>query len=571
MRSRSLHVLALCASIISLQSLALAQDCDKDGVADPNAIAQGLVPDCNGNVVPDYCDIWIDFTSNDCNNNGIPDDCETDCNKNAIPDDCDIAQGGMADCDGNRIPDMCEVGFDDCNANGQPDACDLRGSIGFDQETYQFAIDHDGFALNPIDVVVGDMNGDDRPDIVSANRSFPLGLSVAVWIAQNDGTFAPGVTYNAGVDAEGVAVGDFDNDDDLDVVVTVRRSNFSQNGVEIFRNNGDGTLTQHAALVVGSYLIDAVSADFNGDSLDDIALADINGARVAVLLATGGANFAAAAYYNVGSRPIYVSVADLDGDDDLDLAASVQGNGGSIAVLANNGSGAFSTLATLNVPDNEGGNEVEAVDVDGDTDADLVLIQQSYKRIATYLNDGSGVFATPIVSQGPADNHVAMTTGDYDNDGLLDVAISTSSGFFPNGDFRPGLGCVMRGNGDGTFLGPKCDVVGDSPLSIASGDFDLDGQLDLAIGVYQFELLRVLKNRTVDAVSDDVNNSGVPDECECIGDLNGDLSINLTDLAILLANFGGPGSAAQGDLNGDSEVELVDLAILLARFGSVCS
>lgn len=60
----------------------------------------------------------------------------------------------------------------------------------------------------------------------------------------------------------------------------------------------------------------------------------------------------------------------------------------------------------------------------------------------------------------------------------------------------------------------------------------------------------------------------------CPADLNGDDTIGLTDLAILLAHFGlgpvPPQAPTDGDLDGDQDVDLTDLAILLAQFGSPC-
>lgn len=50
------------------------------------------------------------------------------------------------------------------------------------------------------------------------------------------------------------------------------------------------------------------------------------------------------------------------------------------------------------------------------------------------------------------------------------------------------------------------------------------------------------------------------------GDTNGDGAVNLTDLATLLANFGGNGS---GDVTGDGRVNLQDLALLLSNFGAL--
>jgi hypothetical protein len=64
---------------------------------------------------------------------------------------------------------------------------------------------------------------------------------------------------------------------------------------------------------------------------------------------------------------------------------------------------------------------------------------------------------------------------------------------------------------------------------------------------------------------------GVEDEF-CFGDLDGDLDIDLADLAQLLANYGTPSGAfyEDGDLDGDGDVDLADLAGLLAVYGTTC-
>jgi hypothetical protein len=61
-------------------------------------------------------------------------------------------------------------------------------------------------------------------------------------------------------------------------------------------------------------------------------------------------------------------------------------------------------------------------------------------------------------------------------------------------------------------------------------------------------------------------------DAACPGDLDGDQSIGLQDLAYLLGNFGTPSGAvyADGDLDGDGDVDLQDLANLLAAFGTTC-
>jgi hypothetical protein len=91
--------------------------------------------DCNGNGIPDACDIADcppgDISCGDCNGNGVPDGCElsgNDCNLNGIDDDCDIDNGTSQDCNGNRVPDECDIldgTSEDCNNNGIPDECDI--------------------------------------------------------------------------------------------------------------------------------------------------------------------------------------------------------------------------------------------------------------------------------------------------------------------------------------------------------------------------------------------------------------------------------------------------------------
>ena len=83
--------------------------------------------DCNGNGIPDACDI-ADGTSLDCDGNGRPDECDVDCNGNGVPDACDVADGTSLDCNGNLVPDECELEVNDCDGSGIPDDCELEGN-----------------------------------------------------------------------------------------------------------------------------------------------------------------------------------------------------------------------------------------------------------------------------------------------------------------------------------------------------------------------------------------------------------------------------------------------------------
>ena len=64
----------------------------------------------------------------------------------------------------------------------------------------------------------------------------------------------------------------------------------------------------------------------------------------------------------------------------------------------------------------------------------------------------------------------------------------------------------------------------------------------------------------------DVNGNGIPDECECLANLDGDNDVDVTDLLILITNFGSTGSLI-GDLDGDQDVDITDLIALIAAWG----
>lgn len=120
-----------------------SQDCNGNDVPDECDVASGTSNDCNSNGVPDECDIR-NGTSQDCNRNSIPDECDVailDCNDNGEPDDCDISSGVSTDCNGNGIPDECDIASGtspDCNANLFPDECDI--AFGISQDTQRDGI-----------------------------------------------------------------------------------------------------------------------------------------------------------------------------------------------------------------------------------------------------------------------------------------------------------------------------------------------------------------------------------------------------------------------------------------------
>lgn len=109
------------------------------GFVTATTIVPAQTIDCNGNQIPDDCDLDCGAPggpcdvlgcgeSLDCTGNGVLDECEADCNDNGIADSCDIATcppGDLscADCNDNTVPDGCSQEID-CDGDGIPSDCD---------------------------------------------------------------------------------------------------------------------------------------------------------------------------------------------------------------------------------------------------------------------------------------------------------------------------------------------------------------------------------------------------------------------------------------------------------------
>jgi len=108
-------------------------DCNGNGVPDTCDLASGTSPDCDADGTIDSCEL-AQQPALDCNSNGVPDACDIvagtspDCDQDGKIDACAVSQRVVPDCNGNGIPDSCDVvsmTSPDCNANGVPDSCDL--------------------------------------------------------------------------------------------------------------------------------------------------------------------------------------------------------------------------------------------------------------------------------------------------------------------------------------------------------------------------------------------------------------------------------------------------------------
>jgi hypothetical protein len=375
---------------------------------------------------------------------------------------------------------------------------------------------YDSGALNPYSIVVADVNGDGKPDVILAEQcpasdgcsSGEDGV-IGVLLGNGDGTFQSALTFDAGglfdnlSGPQAIAVADVNGDGRPDVLVATNcfGSDCGSGGVSVLLGNGDGTF--QAALNYASGGLGATSVsvvDMNGDGKLDLvvlndsiayltasAIADCSSkcGGISVLPGNGDGTFqpATTPSYSGGTNPLSVAIGDVNGDGKLDVVVTNSGVS-SIGVLLGNGNGTFQPVVAYGSVG--GGSGIALADVNGDGFLDAIT-----SSVLVFLNNGNGTFQSGIsypVKNDPA----SVAVGDISGGGKLDLVVASG---YPTDSAVS----VLQGKGNGQFgnavaykPGGKVsqsvavyDVNGDGLLDVlvANGQQLSGGNLDGAVGV----------------------------------------------------------------------------------------
>jgi hypothetical protein len=163
-----------------------------------------------------------------------------------------------------------------------------------------------------VGVAAGDVNGDGKLDLVAVMISPDYSLqpvTLAVFLGNGNGTFAPAITTKLQVKAQGtttVAIGDLNGDGKPDLAVTSDNA-----GVDILLGNGDGTFREIAQPTADTLLYGVALADLNGDGKLDLLVLSYDGAY---LLGNGDGTFQPEIHVNSGLSPAGMAVAKISGN-----------------------------------------------------------------------------------------------------------------------------------------------------------------------------------------------------------------------------------------------------------------
>lgn len=350
-------------------------------------------------------------------------------------------------------------------------------------------------ATNPYVIDSGNLNSDAFPDIVVGTFS---GNTVEIYINNGDGTFATPIIKSL-TQVNGIHIADLDGVNGKDILA----SSYNGNKLVWYANNGNGTFANEEIIsssveTPGSI----VTGDIDGDSTLDIALAvygfEVNTDRV-IWFANDGLPWTEQDIIpaTAGLGPGDLDIVDIDGDTDLDIVVA-NTDAGTVELYYNN----YNPLTDNNpvsFTESAGGDlssgntylfDVSFADVNDDTFLDVLKVDLYGPEIAYYQNDGSGNFSEVIINNSHPYPSQAKCV-DFNNDTYNDVV--AADGLNQNDDMfwfeSDNLGVL------GTETRITDNNVHNQIYGMTINDFDNDGNLDLATIGYQDRTLKWVENK----------------------------------------------------------------------------
>jgi hypothetical protein len=389
--------------------------------------------------------------------------------------------------------------------------------------------------IQPV-VAAADFNGDGHVDVVSG-----AGVADELTIFRNTGHFMFATSTIPGAfGVQNLLAGDLNGDGRADVAEASPFGGTQSTGeLDVLWGAGSGALDAPVFINQGAQPTDIAAADFNGDGLLDLAVANEQSGTGSIQPQLHPGQFAGAPVYQAadGLLPLDSASADFNGDgridmalDELDLFSEGRDR---VAIMMNRGKGRMELTATLLSGTDSHPKAVIAADLNGDGHPDLAwtpeIAGDPVYPFAVALNKGNGSFGPtrlyPLQTCGTG--HVSAI--DVNADDALDLVV---------GNNRGGPGCeqvsstvrIALNNGDGTFQ-PDYGVELGSLSDMAVGaDFNGDGIMDLAVtdaisyvvfgtGGGEFGPATAYRSRGNEVAVGDFNGDGHPDIATTDGSL----------------------------------------------------
>ncbi|HAX45328.1 MAG TPA: hypothetical protein DCX78_00675 [Nitrospina sp.] len=332
----------------------------------------------------------------------------------------------------------------------------------------------------PSFMISEDFNMDGKLDLVVTNSG---DNTLSYFKGRGDGTFKDQIIMKTGEDPICVVAADFNNDDYLDLAVL----NYRDQSINFHINSRFGNFKKtNVLLKPGKIPINMTTGDFNFDGVADLAVT-MRYHKVMILLGKGKGHFQEPVAIAVRGQPTGIVTGDYDRDKIVDVAVALAGSGNTgVQILWGKGNGTFEPSDRF-----KGGKQpltIANIDVDSDGYDDLVTSSNVHHAMTLIRNNKDKTFtALKDFASGSFPKYV--TVADFTGDGKPDIAVSNST---------DDLITVSLGRGDGTFTYPPIAHVTDEyPQGMITGDFNDDGLIDMAVTCRDKQLVNILMKRNI--------------------------------------------------------------------------
>jgi uncharacterized repeat protein (TIGR01451 family) len=240
----------------------------------------------------------------------------------------------------------------------------------------------------------------------------------------------------------------------------------------------------------------------------------------------------------VNGSPNFATAADFNNDGKIDLAVP-NGSANTVSVFLGNGDGTFQPQASYNAGPSGNAYAAAVGDFNADGNPDLVVsnVGNGLATISVLMGNGDGTFQLPV-THAVGNYPSAVVVGDFNGDGNADIAVA---------DRDDNTISVLLGNGDGTFQAQTTYASGNSPIALVALSLKGDGDLDLVAANASDNTLSVLIGNGDGTFQAQATYAvGTSPVALAAADLNGDgnvdlVAVNASDntLSVLLGNGNG--------------------------------